>query len=247
LLELTLLRLARAGELPRLADLLYQLEAAAGKPDHPVAPVGGGRRRPASGVRAPEVVPAGGVAGSPEERLRRALDERFPSLAPALRAAALELSDVALVLRLGAVQRLERDRLSGEGFRGDVASLCQQVLGKPIPVRVVFTANSPPPTASREPAIADDELAGSDSAGSDSAGSESAEAVPRHRTAPPTGGPPHAKSPAAKPPTAKPPPGAEPTRGQPGELAEKVRKRFDGLFVQEDRGPGGAASGSGSP
>jgi DNA polymerase-3 subunit gamma/tau len=178
LLEVTLLRMIRAGEVPLLRELVERVEGGSGKagPSRPVA--------------AP--APAGTAGGGGLlARIRQAVAEQKPMLKDALKGCRLEVAADASVVRLvfEGLGKMHRDRLETESTRTNLRDLVRSLQGSPCAVELALEASE------KEPAPAG------------SAGN----AVP--------------------PPPEQP---AEQPRAEPGPLAEKVRKRFDGRFLEQE-------------
>jgi DNA polymerase-3 subunit gamma/tau len=177
-LELALLRMAVAAELPTLGELAQRVEAAGGPA--PAAAPGAApppapaprelRRAVPSSAAPPAVVPEAAVVQPPPEpapgALGPALQSWLASHKPLL-AHTIAQCDVAgpdavgfVTLRLVAERKLHRDRLDSPGVQQTLREGLRAVLGRDVKLRVLpATAGDAPPAASPPPA--GDETSGS--------------------------------------------------------------------------------------
>jgi hypothetical protein len=151
---------------------------------------------------------AGPVAdGDLLERLRAEVAAQKPMLKEALRACRLEVSPDGAAVRLSfdGLGRMHRDRLEAEATKVFLRELIRSLRGAPCSVELAFGKESAPPAQAR-PADA------------------------RERGAAP---PPPAPRPGGAPlPRAG--AGPEAARPEPGPLAERIRKRFDGRYLEQE-------------
>jgi DNA polymerase-3 subunit gamma/tau len=145
--ELTLVRMAQAGALPALADLLAEVRGGASMPAGPTsARAAAGAGAPRAGVAAP-AVPAAAASGPPaaatpgagagDLRARvLALVADKPPLLMTLEQCRFEGPDAKgrVVVVLETDKKLYRDRLAAPGLQQQVQGLVRQALGQSAPV-----------------------------------------------------------------------------------------------------------------
>ena len=145
-LELALLRMAQAGTLPTLADLLASARTGGLRAD---APAGGAPAQPAAAA----VAPAGPAAGSGDLRAR--LLQRLQQDRPLL-AATIELSELAgpdaagvVTLRILTDKKMHHDRLAAEPLRKELEKRIAEVAGREVKlvVATAAAAAAAPPVA----------------------------------------------------------------------------------------------------
>jgi DNA polymerase-3 subunit gamma/tau len=156
-LEVTLLRMARAGALPLLADLAAAVgsgtaagAAAASAPAGKAAASGAVARGP-SPPPAPGAA-AAAAAGSLPARLRAWAAQHKPMLVSTLEACRIQGPEGGVVtFTLDSDKKLHRDRLASDGVRQLLQQMCTEVLGTPVQVRLGSAQPAAPAPASGAP------------------------------------------------------------------------------------------------
>src|SRR5690606_22637160 len=150
-LEVTLLRMARVGALPLLADLARAVASGEGGDAGP-ASAPAARRPAAAGAAVPAPAAAAPVAasGDPAARLRAWAERHRPSFLSTIEACSITMEGDVVTLTLASERKLHRDRLASPGVKQEVAQVLSESYGRPIVVQVrdAGAVNSAGPTPS---------------------------------------------------------------------------------------------------
>ncbi|HLU39876.1 MAG TPA: DNA polymerase III subunit gamma/tau [Planctomycetota bacterium] len=150
-LEVTLLRMARVGALPLLADLARAVASGEGGDAGP-ASAPAARRPAAAGAAVPAPAAAAPVAasGDPAARLRAWAEKHRPSFLSTIEACSITMEGDVVTLTLASERKLHRDRLASPGVKQEVAQVLSESYGRPIVVQVrdAGAVNSAGPTPS---------------------------------------------------------------------------------------------------
>jgi DNA polymerase-3 subunit gamma/tau len=175
-MEVTLLRMARAATLPLLADLAAAVASGASVAPPPAAPASPSRvaSAPAPTVAAPSSAPrpvAAAGSGDLAARLAAWLMQNKPLLQSTVAACQIHGPDAVgvVTLALDSERKLHRDRLQADGVKQLLKQALTELLGKPVQVAIVDlragTAGgagsapaAPPPGAAAPPPPAPDHV-----------------------------------------------------------------------------------------
>ncbi len=143
-LEVTLLRMAEAGRLPQLAELVEQLGALPGGGATATAATGPARTGPAAtaavGQAAPAPAPAEPKPTTLRGRLLAACREANSLLARSLEECRVSEPDQDGVVHIEVLggRKMHRDRLTSEGVQQELREMISKILGQPATLAVTL-------------------------------------------------------------------------------------------------------------
>lgn len=140
-LEISLIRMAEAGRLPQLADLLEQVRAGALTPDSPGAPADAppGGPRSSGALAAASGAPAT-TSGSLQSRLLAHCAQNRGLLLRTLELCSISDVDEAgvVAIELQTDRKLHRDRLESDGVQRELQKMVEVVHGAPVELAISF-------------------------------------------------------------------------------------------------------------
>ncbi len=149
-LEVSLLRMAEAGRLPQLAELLEQVGS--GAPLSAVLSRSSDRSQKPDAQRSRPVSRVA-VTGTLKERLLATCQEKRGVLAPTLKLCSIHDPDAEGLVRMvvDTQLKLHRDRMGAKGVQDDLRAMLGEILGKPVRVEVTLGGGAKKPQKPVQP------------------------------------------------------------------------------------------------